>query len=77
MPKFVPYIRNQDGSIERISDAIFESYHGEMKPYLFEEQLIGWPEPKVFWAKAGGPSVGIAPLRYLLLVTPQQTTNKP
>jgi hypothetical protein len=32
-----------------------------MGPYLFEEQLHGWPEPKVYWAKESGPCLGVAP----------------
>lgn len=76
MHKFVPYLRSEDGSIVRIGDAVYESCHDEMKPYLFEEQLVSWPELRVFWAKKAGPSVGIAPFRYLSLVPPQQTKNK-
>jgi hypothetical protein len=61
MGELVPYIRNPDGSIVRIGDGIYQSTSKELDPYLFEEQLSGWPEPKVYWAKESGPCVGVAP----------------
>ena len=56
MGLLVPYIRNADGSIVRVSDGIYEASTKEMGPYLFEEQLHGWPEPKY-----SGPCLGVAP----------------
>jgi len=61
MSQLVPYIRNVDGSIIRIETGIYQSSSDELYPYQFEEQLTGWPEPKVYWAKQFGPSAGIAP----------------
>ncbi|SEL54178.1 hypothetical protein [Nitrosovibrio tenuis] len=61
MGLLVPYIRNADGSIVRVSDGIYESSTKDMAPYLFEEKLHGWPEPKVYWAKKSGPCLGVAP----------------
>lgn len=61
MDSLVPYIRNADGSLVRVTEGIYESSSKELDPYLFEEQLKGWPEPKVYWAKESGPSVGVAP----------------
>lgn len=61
MGQLVPYIRNPDGSIVRVSDGIYQSSSKELDPYLFEEQLIGWPESRVYWAKQFGPCLGIAP----------------
>ena len=61
MGLLVPYIRNADGSIVRVTDGIYEASTKEMGPYLFEEQLHGWPEPKVYWAKESGPCLGVAP----------------
>lgn len=61
MGELVPYIRNADGSIVRVSDGIYQSSSKQMDPYLFEEQLTGWPESKVYWAKQSGPSLGVAP----------------
>jgi len=63
MGLLVPYIRNADGSIVRVSDGIYVASTKEMDPYLFEEQLHGWPEPKVYWAKESGPCLGVAPYR--------------
>jgi hypothetical protein len=59
--QLVPYIRNADGSIVRIADGIYQSSSKKLDPYLFEEQLTGWPECKVYWAKQSGPCVGVAP----------------
>ncbi|GAB1719540.1 MAG: hypothetical protein NTAFB09_12710 [Nitrosospira sp.] len=61
MGQLVPYIRNADGSLVRVTDGIYESSSKELDPYLFEEQLKGWPEPKVYWAKQSGPCLGVAP----------------
>jgi len=61
MGSLVPYIRNADGSFVRVTDGIYESTSKELDPYLFEEQLKGWPEPKVYWAKQSGPCLGVAP----------------
>jgi hypothetical protein len=51
MGQLVPYIRKTDGSIDRISDGIYQASSKKLDPYLFEEQLIGWPKSKVYWAK--------------------------
>ncbi len=62
MPKYVPYVRTQEGYIERISFAIFNSSDGHPPLYTYEQPVSGWPESKVFWAHETGPSVGIAPI---------------
>ena len=59
---FVPYIRTDQGDVQRISFAIYKSFHQVVTPYLYEEPLVGWPEQKVFWAAKHGPCVGIAPI---------------
>ena len=61
MTRYVPYVRTEQGYIERKDYAIFNS-DGYLNPYIHEEALVGWPEPKVFWAHPVGPSVGLAPL---------------
>jgi hypothetical protein len=61
MDLLVPYIRNADGSIVRVKDGFYVASTKEMAPYLFEEQLHGRPEPKVYWAKESGPCLGVAP----------------
>jgi len=68
MRKCVPYIRTAEGSIERLSDAVFNWSDGSLDPYVYEELLVGWPESRVFWAKKNGPSIGIAPFLYFPLV---------
>jgi hypothetical protein len=62
MCRFVPYIRTAEGYIERVSFAIYNSPHDVLYPYIHEQCLLGWPEPKVFWAAKSGPSVGVAPV---------------
>jgi hypothetical protein len=62
MHKYVRYVRTVEGHIERISYAVYNSPHDFFAPYLHQQQLRGWPESHVFWAKETGPSVGIAPL---------------
>ncbi len=61
MSKLVPYIRNSDGTIERVADAIYNTEGNLTAPYLHEEPLVGFPESKVFWAKKFGPSLGVSP----------------
>jgi hypothetical protein len=62
MGKYVTYLRTLDGSIERQPDAIVMRSEDSMNPYTHEEALVGWPEPKIYWANDRGPSVGLAPL---------------
>ncbi|MEO9062182.1 MAG: hypothetical protein ABI270_09110 [Nitrosospira sp.] len=61
MTKYVPYIRTEQGYIERKDYAIFNAY-GSVSPYVHKEALAGWPEPMVFWDHPAGASVGLAPL---------------
>jgi hypothetical protein len=75
MRKCVPYIRNADGYIERLSDAVFNSSDDFLGPYVHEEPLVGWPETVVFWARETGPSIGIAPFLYFPLVDPEQFSS--
>jgi hypothetical protein len=62
MNQLVPYIRAADGAIQRISDGIYVGSSEFLEPYVYKQTLVGWPEPRVFWAKETGPSLGIAPL---------------
>ena len=62
MNRLVPYIRTADGVIQRISDGIYEASGDSLEPYVYKQNLDGWPEPRVYWAKETGPSLGIAPL---------------
>ena len=62
MKRLVPYIRTADGAIQRLSDRIYDSCGDSLEPYIHTQNLVGWPEPRVFWAKETGPSLGIAPL---------------
>lgn len=61
MGKYVTYLRTPDGNIERQPDAIVMR-SDSLDPYMHEETLVGWPEPKVYWANDRGPAVGLAPL---------------
>ena len=58
----VPYLRTAHGAIQRLSDRIYEAWSDSLEPYIHTENLVGWPEPRVFWAKETGPSLGVAPL---------------
>ena len=58
----VPYLRTADSAIQRPSDRIYEAWSDSLEPYVHTQNLVGWPEPRVFWAKETGPSLGIAPL---------------
>ncbi|SCX77147.1 hypothetical protein SAMN05216308_10193 [Nitrosospira sp. Nsp13] len=60
--KHIVYLRAADGTIERMPAAIYNAEADSKGPYLYEEALVGWPEPRVYWAKETGPSTGIAPL---------------
>jgi hypothetical protein len=62
MSKYVTYIRTEEGNIERKPEAIVSHSDTSLDPYFHEEQLVGWPESKVYWASDVGPSVGLAPL---------------
>jgi hypothetical protein len=68
MPSYAVYIRTREGYIERMKNIISHLPHiarplsENSNPYVYEEALVGFPEPMVFWATRTGPSVGIAPL---------------
>ncbi|HVW64381.1 MAG TPA: hypothetical protein VHB01_05140 [Nitrosospira sp.] len=62
MAEYVIYMREQDGRIERVDYAFANYPDGPVQFYVYEEQLAGFPESKVFWAAHSGPSLGIAPL---------------
>ena len=68
MPSYAVYIRTKEGYIERMKNIISHlpqiarPLSENSNPYVYEEALVGFPEPMVFWATSTGPSVGIAPL---------------
>ena len=62
MKRLVPYIRTADGAIQRLSDRIYDSCGDSLELYVHTQNLVGWPEPRVFWAKETGPSLGVAPM---------------
>jgi hypothetical protein len=61
MTEYVVYMREQNGKIERVDYAFANYPDGPVQFYVYEEQLTGFPESKVFWAAHTGPSLGIAP----------------
>ena len=61
MTQYIPYVRTEQGYIERKDYAIFNSEES-LDLYIHEETLVGWPETKVFWDRPTGTSVGLAPL---------------
>ena len=63
MPKYVFYIRTQEGNIERLGNIIVDRPEGALLgAYAHEEPLMDFPETAVFWASELGLSMGIAPL---------------
>ena len=48
MKRLVPYIRTADGAIQRLSDRIYDSCGDSLEPYVYKQNLIGWPESRVF-----------------------------
>ena len=62
MTKFVFYVRTQEGKIQRLGNMITDTSESILASYRYEEVLIDFPEPLVFWANGKGLSVGIAPL---------------
>lgn len=68
MFEYAVYIRTTRGYIERTNRLISnppcdpqETYRS-LAPYVHEEELVGFPEPVVFWDNRTGLSVGIAPI---------------
>lgn len=60
MSSYVLYMRSVTGSILRNSHVVLHGYDA-IDPYIHEETLIGWPEPRVFWDQVEGFSTGLAP----------------
>ena len=63
MYRFVPYMRTDEGDVQRVSFAIYKSPDDVVAPYVHEEPPPGLAGAKGFWAAKFGPSVGIAPIR--------------
>ncbi|MCC2682962.1 MAG: hypothetical protein K0S36_2526 [Nitrosospira multiformis] len=61
MSKLVPYMRNSNGTIERLTEATYNTESNLIAPYLHEEPLLRFPESKVFWAKKFGACLDVAP----------------
>lgn len=62
MTGYILYIRTRKGTVKRRSSYPVFWCHESLVPYRHEELLCGWPEPRVFWARQTGPSIGIAPV---------------
>lgn len=62
MSEFVFYLRTEEGRIERLGNMVTVTSESILGSYQYEEVLIDFPEPIVFWANEKGVSVGIAPL---------------
>ena len=61
MSAYILYIRKTDGSISRHENFRFRGLE-VASIYVYEEILVGWPEPKVFWQYKDGYSPGLAPI---------------
>jgi hypothetical protein len=68
MQQFAVYARTKEGHIHRMKNVISDfsqmaqGPYGSLAPYVHEEPLVGFPEPRVLWATSNGPCVGIAPI---------------
>ena len=62
MKNYMFYLRNTQGSIERMKNFIPAPINTLLGTYPYEELLINFPEAIVFWANPRGASVGIAPV---------------
>jgi hypothetical protein len=62
MAKFIYYLRNRQGGIERLDTVMAIAPDGLLADYRHEEQVTGFPESTVFWARDEGSSLGVAPL---------------
>ncbi|PTR17670.1 MULTISPECIES: hypothetical protein [unclassified Nitrosospira] len=62
MAKFIYYLRNTQGRIQRLDNVIAIAPHGLLAGYKHEEQVTGFPESTVFWARNEGSTVGVAPV---------------
>ena len=62
MAKFVYYLRNRQGGIERLNSVMAIAPDGLLAAYKHEEQVTGFPESTIFWARNEGATVGVAPL---------------
>ena len=66
--KYAVYIRTKEGYIERMNNIISnlacdpKETYGSLAPYVYEEELVGFPESVVLWETSTGPCVGIAPI---------------
>ena len=61
MKRLVPYIRTSDRAIQRLSDRVYDACGDSLEPYVYKQNLIGWPESRVFWQHKDGYSAGLAP----------------
>ena len=62
MPAFAIYVRTEEGLVRRHREMAHYLPGFLDHPYVHEEQLIDWPESKVFWAEETGPTMGLAPV---------------
>jgi hypothetical protein len=56
------YQRDASGIIARTGHRINGNHNATQ--YLYEEKLISWPEKRVFWVDATGPTIGAAPVAF-------------
>jgi hypothetical protein len=61
MPAYIIYFRSVEGLILRHGNVTYR-WSGPLDPFVHEELLTGWPEPKVLWGAKIGQSLGLAPI---------------
>jgi len=62
--KFVYYLRTEEGDIKRLENMTVIGTIDLLGSYQYPEQLSGFPEHTVFWAKEKGLSIGMAPIPF-------------
>lgn len=62
MNKYIFYLRDQEGTIQRMTNLIVAPPEGLMGIYKHDQSLENFPEKTVFWENEKGFSIGIAPL---------------
>lgn len=60
---YTVFCRSATGILQRTEHRVIKAPEEVPRDYPFAEILTGWPERRVFWTKAIGECIGIAPVR--------------
>ena len=60
--RYIIYTRDESGILNRHARPVnLDDMDYQASDFRFPEPLRGWPETAVYWPRATGPAVGIAP----------------